>query len=445
MAISPSTREPAPRIKALLKARQKLGKYVIKRRLANGPLAAVYEALDTIQDVRVALKIPQPGATDEFFLQDFKREARLAAKLEHENILPVRDASYIDGHFVIVMPLGIGSLADRMKSRLPTKTILSFTEQALAAVAHAHQAKIIHCDIKPGNFVVFPGDCIKLTDFAFSKVAQRSVRASGSGTVGYIAPEQAVGRPMFQSDVFSLGLLIYELLSGYVSEWPYDWPPPGIDRVKRKLTPEQVAWLRKALEVKPERRYRNAVVMLEEFRRLKRRRPTRKRGRHKPVNDDPNAWQDVLFRQFQRKYRKVLDTRHHCEYCSGPISELMQSCPWCGSKVRPAKYDSSFPAQCPRCAHGSKLDWKYCAWCYGPAFEVETNRKFHDKRYTQRCASRTCRGPLMPFMRYCPWCKTKVKRPWKLPGSRSYCPSCGWGVDTHYWHHCPWCTKALEQ
>ncbi len=95
---------------AVLKARQKLGKYRIERRLNDGPIAAIYEAVDTIHGVRVALKIPHESAMDEHFLVDFKREARLAQRLEHPNILPIRDASFIDGRFVIAMPLGERSL-----------------------------------------------------------------------------------------------------------------------------------------------------------------------------------------------------------------------------------------------------------------------------------------------------------------------------------------------
>ena len=204
----------------MLRARQKLGKYRIEKRLSDGPLAAVYKAYDTIHGQRVALKIPHENAMDEYFLQDFRREAQLAAKLEHKNILPVRDASFIDGRFVIVMPLGLQSLADRMRRRLSTKSAMSFAEQALEAVARAHEVKVIHCDIKPDNFIIFPNGQLKLTDFGVSKVAQRTVRASGSGTVGYIAPEQAVGRPMFQSDVFSLGLVLYELFTGKLPSWP---------------------------------------------------------------------------------------------------------------------------------------------------------------------------------------------------------------------------------
>ena len=429
----------------MLKARQKLGKYRIERRLSNGPIAAVYQAHDTIHGTDVALKIPHEDSMTDYFLVDFKREARLASRLEHPNILPIRDASFIGEHFVITMPLGEESLEQRMRRRISTETALAFVGQAVAALAHAHRQHVIHCDVKPANFIVFPDNGLRLTDFGFSKVALHTLKASGSGTVGYIAPEQAVGRPMFQSDVFSLGLVIYELLTGHLLEWPYDWPPPHFDRLRRKVKPDFIDWLKKACAVRPEDRYRNAVAMQNAYRRLgngssrKRAAAARKR---KP--DDPHLWQRVLFREFQRKYRKVLDTRYECSSCSGPIAETMRSCPWCGTAIRHRRLDTSYPARCPRCDHGSKLDWKYCAWCYGPAFEIETKRHFSDRRYSARCANAKCRGKLMPFMRYCPWCRTKVTRNWPLPGSHSRCPHCHWGVDKHYWPHCPWCSKALE-
>jgi serine/threonine protein kinase len=427
----------------VLKARQKVGKYRIERRISEGPIAAIYEALDTIHGARVALKVPYKSSMDEHFLVDFKREARLAQRLEHPNILPIRDASFIDGRFVIAMPLGECSLTNRMRRRLSTESALQLVDQALAAVAHAHQQSVIHCDIKPDNFIVFPGNCLKLTDFGFSKVAQRTVKASGSGTVGYIAPEQAVGRPRVQSDVFSLGLVIYELLSGELPEWPYDWPPPGIKRVREKLTPKLVEWLRRSIEVRPEKRFKNAVTMYREFKRLRSGAVKKKRARRR-TEDDPSLWQQVLFAQFQRKYKGVLETRYRCRSCTGPVSEFMQSCPWCGAKPPLDRHESTLPAECPRCHRGSKLDWRYCPSCYGPGFKVETTRHFNDKRYTSKCQNEKCRGPLMPFMRYCPWCRAKTKRPWKLPGSTARCPHCRWGVDTNYWHYCPWCTKTLE-
>ena len=112
---------------------------------------------------------------------------------------------------------------------------------------------------------MFPDNRLKLSDFGFSKVAQGKLKASGSGTVGYVAPEQAVGRPMFQSDVFSLSLLIYQLFSGCLPDWPYTWPPAGIDKVRKKLRPKARAWLRKGMAMRPEDRYRNVVAMEKAF------------------------------------------------------------------------------------------------------------------------------------------------------------------------------------
>jgi hypothetical protein len=122
----------------------------------------------------------------------------------------------------------------------------------------------------------------------------------------------------------------------------------------------------------------------------------------------------------------------------------MQACPWCGAKTEPKHLTLSFPAHCPRCHRGAKLDWQYCAWCYGPGFATTTNRHYSDARYTARCSHADCRGELMPHMRYCPWCRRKVERQWKLAGTKERCGSCGWGVDRNYWHHCPWCAKALS-
>ncbi len=256
-----TTTEPA-----LPRARQMLGKYRIECRLATGPRATVFRAYDTIHGIRVALKIAEPGLMSDEFLDEFRREARLAVRMEHPNILPIQNASFIDGLFVIAMPLGEETLGDRMTRRMSTRRALDFTAQALDAVAHAHSRNIIHCDVKPENFILFDDNRLKLTDFGFSKVMIRpGQKGSGSGTVGYLAPEQALGRPMFQSDVFSLGLVIYRLFSGTLPEWPYKWPPAGYPRIRAKLRPRMLSWLRKAIEFKPQDRFRNAVAMQRAF------------------------------------------------------------------------------------------------------------------------------------------------------------------------------------
>jgi serine/threonine-protein kinase len=246
-----------------------LGKYRIEKRLSSGPRADVYRAYDTIHGIRVALKIANPDIVEDGFLDEFRHEARLSSKMEHPNILPVMNASFIDEHFVIAMRLGIETLADRMTRRMSNDTALHFATQALAALSHAHANKIIHCDVKPDNFIVFPGNRLRLTDFGFSKVALRTVKASGSGTLGYLAPEQALGRPMFQSDVFALGLVIYELFAKQLPEYPYSWPPPGYSRIRSKLRRKTIAWLHKALEFRHQDRYRNAVTMEREFNKIK--------------------------------------------------------------------------------------------------------------------------------------------------------------------------------
>ncbi len=254
----------------MLKSRQKLGKYRIERRLATGGFGAVFRAMDTIEGIRVALKIPHASVVSQELIDDFRKEVRMTAKLEHQNILPLKNASFIDDHFVIVFPLGEKSLAERMRSRMSLQTILDLSEQMIDAVAYAHRQRIIHCDIKPENFILFPDNRVRLSDFGIARVAQNTVKGSGSGTVGYMAPEQAMGKPSMRSDVFSLGLVIYRMLTGHLPEWPFDWPPEGYRRLRQRVHPDMVAVLKKALEVSPRKRYRDATSLLRAFRQAKR-------------------------------------------------------------------------------------------------------------------------------------------------------------------------------
>ena len=428
----------------MLRARQKLGKYRIVSRIASGPLADVYAAADTIHRTRVALKIPK---TDLYTSQDdFLREVQIATRLRHPNILSVQDASFIDGRFVIALELGTESLADRLERRISTRHAIEFADQALAALAYAHEEKIIHCDIKPENFILFPGNSLKLADFGFAKISLRTLKASGSGTIDYIAPEQAMGRPKFQSDVFSMGLVLYRLFSGKLPEWPFKWPMVGFDRLRARVSPEFANLLRKAIQLDPADRYRNGAEMYAAFRRVKRnaeRQKTLSRSRSK--GRKRASWRRVQWREFQRQFRPDLGTDHQCRRCHGPVSESMQACPWCATEHPSRRADTNMPAICPRCERGVKSDWRYCAWCYGAGFEVETRRRFSDKRYTAKCPNRGCREPLMPYMRYCPWCRGKVKKSWKIAGSRHKCSSCGWGIVPEYWDYCPWCSTPVEK
>ena len=261
-----------------IKPQQKLGKYRIGRKLAVGGFASVYKAHDSIEGIPVALKIPHPQYIDDKTLHSFRKEVRLTAQLDHPNILPVKNASFIDGHFVIVHPLGERTLAHRLLRRISTKLIFDYSEQLLKALAHAHRAQIIHCDIKPENVILFPQNRVRLADFGIARFAQKTMSiASGLGTFGYMAPEQAMGRASFRSDVFSMGLLIYRMLSGHLPEWPFRWPFPGSQRLRSKASQAFIHWLRKSLEVDQQKRYANCEVMLNVLQRIKRT-AIRKRG-----------------------------------------------------------------------------------------------------------------------------------------------------------------------
>ena len=194
-----------------LRIRQKLGKYRIERRLGSGGFAAVYQAMDSVQGIRVAIKVPHARYTTETVLADFRKEIRATSQLEHENILPIKDASIIEDRLVVVFPLGEETLLQRMSRRLSLDTAFDMAEQILRATAEAHKHHVIHCDIKPENVIMFSGNRIRLADFGIAKVSQKTIQGGGTGTVGYMAPEQAMGKPSFRSDVFSIGLIVIEV------------------------------------------------------------------------------------------------------------------------------------------------------------------------------------------------------------------------------------------
>jgi len=431
----------------VLRPGQKIGKYKLRARLANGPYATVFRALDTLEGVHVALKIPHKGLVTKESLDDFSREVRLAAKLDHPNILGLKSADFIDGYLVIALPLGEESLEERLARRLSLKTALDFGEQLLRAVAFAHEQRVIHCDVKPDNLLLFRDGRLRLTDFGISKVAHRTISASGAGTVGYMAPEQAMGRPSRRSDVFAAGLVLWQMFSGKLPEWPFEWPLAGYDKLKSLLHPDMIALLRRSLEMKPGRRFEDGGQMLAAYLRAKPkvlRHGARRRRPKKTKTTTGRHWKVIRQQQFQRQFGKRLETHFQCGRCDAPVSEYMQACPWCGTGQKVFRGETSFPASCPRCHRGTKLDWQFCPWCYGPGFEDVSSRRYADRRYSARCRNAKCDPKdLMPFMRYCPWCHTKVRQTWKIVGSSDTCDKCGWGVVRDFWSHCPWCAAEL--
>jgi serine/threonine-protein kinase len=251
----------------MVRVGQRLGKYRLKRRVARGGFGDVFEAYDTIEGISVAVKVPLGTLTNEH-LEDFRREVRITAKLDHPNILPLKNADFIDGVFAIVQPLGERSLDERLTTRMNLVTKLDYIDQMLAALSYAHEQGIIHCDIKPDNLILFSDGRLRLADFGIAKFARKTIVGSASGSVGYMAPEQAMGHPSARSDVFSAGLVIHQLLTGKLPTWPFHWPPVGWERLKRQH-PDLREFVRRALEFEARRRYADAVLMYRTFKRLK--------------------------------------------------------------------------------------------------------------------------------------------------------------------------------
>ncbi len=249
-----------------LRVRSRFGKYRIVSRLGDGGFSTVYSAFDTVQGVQVALKVPYNGSPDDFAIQRLRNEIRLAERLRHPNILPIRNADVVEGHLIAAYPLGEESLASRLQRRIAVTRALDFFEQMLEALAYAHGLRVMHLDVKPDNVILFPSGIARLCDFGLAKSCDHTAVASGSGTIGYIAPEQAMGRPSFRSDVFSAALVLYRMLAGDVPEWPYKWPLPGHARLRRKISPALMDLLRRSLLVDHRKRPANAGAMLRAYR-----------------------------------------------------------------------------------------------------------------------------------------------------------------------------------
>ena len=252
-----------------LKRRSRLGQYRIEGLLSTGGFAEVYRAYDTVEGIRVALKIPLRAHVSASTLATFRREVRTLAKLDHPNIMPIKTAGLIGDDFVIVTPLGLESLGDRIQRRMARTTAVLYIEQLLEALAYAHRRKIGHMDLKPENLILFPDNRLRLADFGLARVLHRTVAASGSGTVGYVSPEQALGKPSLRSDVFSAGLILWRLMSGSVPEWPFRWPYPKATQVEHKYQPGLIKIVRKATMVNEQKRYPNATSMLKAYQQLR--------------------------------------------------------------------------------------------------------------------------------------------------------------------------------
>ncbi|MEV4314478.1 Stk1 family PASTA domain-containing Ser/Thr kinase [Actinocrispum sp. NPDC049592] len=211
-------------------------RYRVDAPLARGGMSAVYRGMDMRLERPVAIKVmDERFAEDRSFVDRFEREARAAASLHHPNVIAVHDQGFDGDHVFLVMELvDGGTLRDLLteRGRLPVPLALSVLEPVLSALAAAHQAGLVHRDVKPENVLIGRQGTVKVGDFGLVKAMASAGTTSNSvilGTVAYLSPEQVTtGATTASGDVYSAGVLLYEMLTGN--------PPYAGD------TPISVAW-----------------------------------------------------------------------------------------------------------------------------------------------------------------------------------------------------------
>src|SRR5436309_13718353 len=200
------------------------GRYRLEARIAAGGMSTVYRALDETLERQVAVKLMNREVTsDSDELERFRREARAVAQLSHPHVVGVIDAGEDDGRPYIVFECVDGeTLKDRIRrqGRLPIPEAVAYAIEIARALGAAHARNIVHRDVKPQNVLIDEEGSAKVTEFGVARTLdEEGLTADGRviGTTDYVSPEQALGHHVTgQSDLYSLGIVLYEMLTGEV-------------------------------------------------------------------------------------------------------------------------------------------------------------------------------------------------------------------------------------
>ena len=211
---------------------QTLGKYKIVAPLGSGGFGAVYLARDTWIDKNVALKVPHRQNLN---FSELLQEPRLLAALDHPNIVSITTAEKQENIFFIVMEYVEGETLETVIAggALDTPRMLDMTTQACSAIQHAHDQGVIHRDLRPPNMLISSAGVLKVADFGVSRFLELAARGTTViGSPPYMAPEQFEGKAVFASDIYSLGVTMYQMLTGVL---PYESPTPSdLERLLRE-------------------------------------------------------------------------------------------------------------------------------------------------------------------------------------------------------------------
>jgi serine/threonine-protein kinase len=296
----------------------------------------VYLAEDTWIDKKVAIKVPHKQNLD---FDDMVKEPRLLASMSHPNIVTVLTAEKEDGVFFIVMEYVEGETLEQAIMRdgaLGLPRALDYTCQMCNAVDHAHRAGILHRDLRPGNMLVSESGMLKVTDFGTSRFLE--IAAHGTTVIGsppYMAPEQFLGKAVFASDVYSIGVTMYQMLTGSL---PYQTPGPGdIERLMRGelVTAPRLRNARipraindivlRAMAADIPARYQRAADLLNDV--LAAREPAARR-RREPRGRAAGTDESVADIQVRLKARETPQPRF-CWHCRKPLHARTARCPFC--------------------------------------------------------------------------------------------------------------------
>jgi serine/threonine-protein kinase len=313
---------------------QIVGKYKILSPIGSGGFGTVYLAEDTWIDKKVALKVPHKQNLD---FGELLREPRLLATLNHPNIVTILTAERSDKVFFIVMEFVPGETLEAIITRdgaLDLAVALDYICQISNAVDHAHRHGVLHRDLRPSNVIVTEQGMAKVADFGTSRFLE--IAAHGTTVIGsppYMAPEQFGGKAVFASDLYSLGVTMFQMLTGVL---PYDTPTRAdlerlrrgellvAPRLKNPKIPRAINDIvLKAMAPDISTRYQRASDLLDDV--LAFRDSTSRPPRAAPPPPSEEA-QDI---QNRLKAREAPQPRF-CWHCRKPLHARSDRCPFCG-------------------------------------------------------------------------------------------------------------------
>ena len=304
---------------------QKVGKYEIVRSLGSGGFGSVYLAKDTWLDIKVAIKVPHKQSAE---LYKLLKEPRLQAALNHPNIVRMIAAEKENKVFFMVMEYVKGKTLERILEKekvLDCEKAVDFIRQIAQGADHAHKNKIIHRDLRPSNIMISEEGTAKITDFGTSAWLNNVPYASTRiGSPPYMAPEQFLGKASYQSDIYSLGCIFYEMIVGRPPIFDPD-PFKILEKAQQgQITPPRIRnskipreideIIMKCLASKAEERYERASELVRSLSSLK----------GKETERDEIV--DILSRIKAREPMKTL----LCWNCRRPLPFKTKSCPHCG-------------------------------------------------------------------------------------------------------------------